>query len=284
MKESISLDVSQYTDAYQYSEINTLNSNNYSKTELHKHFQIDIVINGKAKIGINKIKYTVQNGDLIIIPPKIPHIIHKDHSFEIIEVHILSLLVSGLKDTCINKPIILNKEANKVCTKKFSFVIEKIIREYRNKSIGYKAIIKTLLVQLFVDLIRKKSQSNQYDNICPLNENHYMSIQKAIRYIDMNYERQLCIQDVARVSMLSSSYFCKVFKKITSKTFVDYLTEYRLEKSMELLKNTKKTILDVCFDSGFNSISYFHKVFKEKTGMTPKKFRDKSKNNLFGLV
>ena len=78
---------------------------------------------------------------------------------------------------------------------------------------------------------------------------------------------------MAHLLHLSSSYFSSLFKKETGVNFSTYLSQVRIEESKKLLKNTNYTIMQIAMEVGFEDQSYFTKVFKNNTGLTPKEFR-----------
>ncbi len=65
----------------------------------------------------------------------------------------------------------------------------------------------------------------------------------------------------------------KFFKKHIGMTSIEYINNYRLEKASALLSSTDKSIMEISLDVGFNSVSYFNKLFKNKYKLTPKEFR-----------
>ena len=98
-------------------------------------------------------------------------------------------------------------------------------------------------------------------------------IKNAIKYITKNFSRQITLEEVASVVHLSSSYFSTLFKECTGSTFKEYLNMIRVEESKRLLSNTDYSIIDIAIATGFESQSYFTKIFKRYTGYTPKQFR-----------
>ena len=77
------------------------------------------------------------------------------------------------------------------------------------------------------------------------------------------------------------NYLSSVFKKETGLTFINYLNNYKIEKSKELLKNHNLSLLDISLSVGYNNQSYFSTVFKKTTSKTPLEFREdylKNKN------
>lgn len=97
---------------------------------------------------------------------------------------------------------------------------------------------------------------------------------KAVRYIKENYQTQLTLEKVAGRMMLNPTYFSTLFKQATGSSFKDYLNYVRIEESKKLLTNTGDSILDIALAVGFENQSYFTKVFKKYTGMTPKQYRN----------
>ena len=65
-----------------------------------------------------------------------------------------------------------------------------------------------------------------------------------------------------------------MFKKETGQTFINYLNNYKIERSKDLLKNTNKTLLDISLEVGFNNQSYYSTIFKKYTNMTPQEYRE----------
>ena len=96
---------------------------------------------------------------------------------------------------------------------------------------------------------------------------------KAIRYISQNFSRSLTLDKVAEHVHLNSAYFSTLFKQSTGSSFKEYLNMVRIEESKRLLSNTDYSIIDISLATGFEDQSYFSKVFKKYTGLTPKQYR-----------
>ena len=103
-------------------------------------------------------------------------------------------------------------------------------------------------------------------------KNHEI-IRKSIRYISKNFSRNLTLEEVAEQVHLNPAYFSTLFKQSTGSSFKEYLNMVRVEESKRLLSNTDYSIIDISLAAGFGDQSYFSKVFKKYTGMTPKQYR-----------
>ena len=98
-------------------------------------------------------------------------------------------------------------------------------------------------------------------------------IKKAMSYISDNFASNITLDDVARHVHLNPAYFSTIFKQSCGSSFKEYLNMVRIEESKRLLANTDYSVVDIAVATGFMDQSYFSKVFKKYTGLTPKQYR-----------
>ncbi|MDF2921179.1 MAG: AraC family transcriptional regulator [Paenibacillaceae bacterium] len=98
---------------------------------------------------------------------------------------------------------------------------------------------------------------------------------KMIAYIDAHFEQKLYLKDLSAQFFINQVYCCQLFKKNLGKTFSEYVSELRINKARELLKQTDLSIEEIAIKAGYVDYYYFNKVFKKHCGMTPAKFRKK---------
>ena len=104
-------------------------------------------------------------------------------------------------------------------------------------------------------------------------------MQKFLQYISEHYGEEISLDKLAGSANVSKSECLRCFKTSMQTTPYKYLTEYRLSKATELLKNTDEPIGNIADNVGFHQISHFGKCFKEKTGLSPRDYR--KKNNAY---
>lgn len=104
-------------------------------------------------------------------------------------------------------------------------------------------------------------------------------LNEAINYINKNYMNDINLELVASYVHLNPSYFSTIFKRQTKMKFSDYLNKVRIEQSKKILENGNDSILEIALRVGFEDQSYYSKVFKKNTGITPYKYKIKYKNS-----
>ena len=99
-------------------------------------------------------------------------------------------------------------------------------------------------------------------------------VTRAVEYVRENYaDQSISIETVCRTLGVSAAYFSTVFKKETGKTFIGYLTDYRMEAAEELLLTTDVKTYMIAEKVGYGDPNYFSYAFKKKYGMSPSKYR-----------
>lgn len=103
---------------------------------------------------------------------------------------------------------------------------------------------------------------------------HSDTIYRVMEYIKSNYSRKITLEEIASCVYLSGSHISGMFRKETGQTISAYINHVRIEKSKSLLKQAGIPIADIAALCGFEDQSYFTRVFKKQTGISPKRYRD----------
>ena len=86
--------------------------------------------------------------------------------------------------------------------------------------------------------------------------------------------------EIADMVNMTVPAFCRYYKKVTGKTFTQFVNEFRIVHATKLLAESHSSITDICYESGFNNFSHFNKLFKNFTGKSPLKYRNEMKQLL----
>ena len=155
--------------------------------------------------------------------------------------------------------------------KKYKYYFEEV--EFSKLEIGAEILQREIettgcvqpLLEYFLSLILPETAEENFD---PLNS--------VIDYINMNFRESPSLNDMSRLVYLSPVYFGHLFKKKYGISFNNYVNGKKVELAKQLLANGMN-VTDTCFESGFNSLSNFLKVFKAETGENPKEYQKHQK-------
>ena len=96
---------------------------------------------------------------------------------------------------------------------------------------------------------------------------------RVMAYLVEHFRGPITLAQVAEVAHLTPNAFCKYFKNLTRKTFIETVSEYRLQYATQQLVGTNKAVAEICYDSGFRDVSYFNKLFKAQRRHSPLQYR-----------
>ena len=102
---------------------------------------------------------------------------------------------------------------------------------------------------------------------------HVAALRRMIGYVQEHYAEKITLSELAAAGGVCKSNCCRIFSEHLGKSFGRYLTEYRLNKSLALLRNTDKTVTEIAYQTGFSGASYFTEQFTKSMGMTPTRYR-----------
>lgn len=130
------------------------------------------------------------------------------------------------------------------------------------------------LLEVFQILATSKEvvELNEQDTSIKLFLNDKIRMGAIYKYIHANYNETPDVNKVAASVHLSTPAFCRYFKKQTKMTFTDFVNQYRITQAKTLLLQDK-TISETCYEVGFESLSYFNKLFKKIAGENPSAFK-----------
>ncbi len=99
-------------------------------------------------------------------------------------------------------------------------------------------------------------------------------IKQVYAYIEEHFHHKIELQDVADLCCLSKEAFCRYFKKMTRLTFTAFVNHYRIDHAKRLLMQGQ-SVTQAAFNSGFESLAYFNRIFKRVTGLNPLSFKQR---------
>lgn len=247
------------------------------KWHYHPEYELTYIVkgNGFRLVGNSYASFT--DGDLVLIGPNLPHTWvgkSKDDSlFDAVVVQFSSSFITsflGFEESVALQKLVDNAQ-------KGLFFISpkeeiKSLMLQLTEATGFDRILSFL--SLLNHLTNENYMSLSSENFVPL---HSLETEKRINkvcgYLEQNFTTKITLSEVANLISLSESNFCKFFKKATGKTFSDYLNNIRIQETCQILLKTDLDINQVAMQCGFESLSYFNRIFLKKKGLTPRQYR-----------
>lgn len=246
----------------------------------HYHPEIELVF-VEASAGIRHVGQHVSSyveSDLVLIGPNIPHL-NFDYGLKTDYKQIVVQLKEGFLGSAFEETIefsAINKLLQRA-TMGISFngetkkqVIEKL---FQMQELGHFDQLLCLL-QIF-QLLAKSTEYvilNEIDTSLKVFLNDKIRMSSVYEYINSKFDKSPDVNEIAAIVHLSTSAFCRYFKKQTNMTFTDFVNQYRINYSKTLLLKDEN-ISETGYSVGFDSISHFNKLFKKNTGQSPTEFK-----------
>ena len=257
----------------------------------HPELELHYIIKGEGVrfIGDNISNFTP--GEMILLGENLPHTWRcKDEYFQNNpDLHVEAMVIQFLPD-CLGKYLLNLPEA---------YLIPKLFEKAKSGMvINGKA--KEKLAQLMrssteatnldriiilLSMLKTLAETDEYATIVTgkntfyqSNESETLRINKICTYTMTNYKNDITLEEIASLSNLSITSFCRYFKLMTKKTYYDFLIEIRVSHACRFLIENKLPTEMICFDCGFNNVSNFYRHFKKVTGMTPLDYKRKYLN------
>lgn len=141
--------------------------------------------------------------------------------------------------------------------------VQRIVNEMNVMNEYYQYLVIMYYAELLILINRHMDEV--YLPLCT-NE----SMRQAISYIQMNYISDISISEIAAHSGIGERYLRKLFAQHLNMSPLDYINQIRINKALELLRNTEMSVKEVCYACGFQSPQYFSRIFKQQVGITPR--------------
>lgn len=154
-------------------------------------------------------------------------------------------------------------------------LLEFFMQEFIYSSYPSEIMIESIEIQIAIQLLRDMDLDPIINKINVSQEKSYVG--QAIKFIESYYSSNITINEICNAIYVSPCHFQRIFKNATNKTPYQYITEYRIIKSKEKLKEKNISIAEIARLCGFLSGGHFSTVFKKSEGITPSEYRNLKK-------
>ena len=255
----------------------------------HNNYEISFITEGSGKRIVADSIEEFQPGDLVFIGRNLPHVWIADKEMLTPSARTLEMVFLQFTDEVLCSQLLALPEFNHVA-KALSLseqgiqIVGQTLNEVSELMLQLpylKGFDRMLHFFKMMDIIGKSDSNIQ------LASKEYLKVRfttgnKRIAtihdYLMKNYREEVNLEKMADLVNMAEGSLCRFFKENMGITLFEYLNKLKTDFACKLLMNPDLSILDVCFDSGFNNLSHFNKQFRKTTGVTPTEYRKRFKN------
>jgi len=144
--------------------------------------------------------------------------------------------------------------------------------ENGEKVFGHELEIKALMYKLLMHLALRVQ--NMENPLSSASKKKLETMRRMTGFVQKNYAEKITLDDIAEAGIVCRSQACELFKRYMNKTPIEYLNDYRITKSTDLIAHTNMSITEISLACGFESSSYFTELFHRRMEMTPRDYRN----------
>ncbi|MBU3099495.1 MULTISPECIES: GH39 family glycosyl hydrolase [Clostridium] len=254
-----------------------LNANN-QEYHWHKEIELVFVLNGNLTFEVKGTRYKISQHDLFLVNSFDMHSVISEKGENIILI--LQLDPIFFDKYCQNfsdfyyEPNKSMNDRNNPLYDKISSILANIMFSMIKLDTGYKLKVINAVIELALILLQNFNTTIYHQDSGKDYKQRRMS--EILKYIDENYDSQVSLSSLSKEMHISPQYISKFFKNNLGIGFVDYINKLRITKSLNDLLGSKKNIIDIAIDHGFNDHKSYSRVFKTIFGITPTEYRSTS--------
>ncbi len=250
----------------------------------HDYYQLIYCQRGTGEVEVGDKTFTVTPGHAYLVPPMVMHSITPNEGMRISEVK-FQVESNVLAETLATLPYEIDVDEHV----SLRLSMKEIVREGLSGALFSHESTNAALTLFLIRLLREhnvKSENMElqsyYFNKTPGKESDPTEkadadFLKVLDYIEKHLYEEISLDDLAEIAHFEKTYLITKFKEIWGLSPIKYVNTMRIERAKSLLLHSDKSITEIAYETGFGSIHYFSRYFKDTVGLTPNEYRDKNK-------
>jgi AraC-like DNA-binding protein len=244
----------------------------------HWHYDVELafILSGGITVGFNGYTKRLHCGDIFLCADGDIHSYFEPSKDSLVLILMLNPIIMRKAGTLVfdldSGSGVFNPRSDQrgICES----ILNKLFDEYTN-------LTDTSIYFIYAAIMEIQGMINRYykkETIAPPSTQkqhlHLQNIRESISFIEDNYQNEINIEEMAKRALMSVSNYSRQFKNITGTGFKEYVTLVRLRAVSGMIKKKDMSISQIAFDSGFNSIRTFNRVFQNYYHMSPSKYME----------
>lgn len=242
----------------------------------HSEFEVLRVKRGRLAIYLNNEVYDLREGDVIFIPSGTLHRGEpRDCAYDcaVFDLRIASGYSSSRVSELIQPLISSDAEVDHICHGAEGCAVE--LLETVEKTEPLYELKASSLVSELIYLLYSSGAVNKSQTEDKRITHRRALMTLLIDKIEREYTGRITLADLAEIVGMNEKYLCRFFKSFTGQTPIDYINRLRVDRACFDMTVNKMNVTEAAYESGFNELSYFSKIFKKYKGMTPGQYKQR---------
>ena len=248
----------------------------------HEEYELTYIVHGHGKRYVGSHMENFSSGDLVLLGTSLPHCwkLETDGAHEEASAIVIQFSGNFLGDDFLNRDELLGikkllqMSASGVCFNGATRIkVNSALTHLSEEKNNFKMLIELLEILQRLAVSTEYKLLDQQRSVAEPSRAEQERINPVFAYLVENFRGDISLDQASYIAHMTPNAFCKYFKKITRKTFMETVIEYRLNYATQQLVQTDKPISQISFDSGFGDVSHFYKMFKHKMHQSPLNYR-----------
>ncbi len=252
-------------------------------THWHPELEITLATEGRMLYKVNREVFSFKKGEVLVSNTNVLHSGAMDGEEDCVYTSVTfhPRLIYGSQDSVIYRryaePVLTNfafqalhfseNDPDLPAARK---MVETLARLMAEKPAFYEIAVREILSEFWEILYRRMPADSKN---APRGRLEYERVKKMLDFIELHYAESVRLRDISEEVLLCESECCRLFKRYMNMTIIEYLNNYRIDRSIESLAGTNLSITEIALGSGFADSNYYSKMFSARKGVSPQKYR-----------
>jgi len=252
----------------------------------HDHLEIAYIYEGEGCFTIGGTECGAEQGDVFIINSGVFHLLEAREAgnLKVVTLYFFPELIYEPGASNLNIEYLLlfiNRQQGTDSRVRLDSarrgrvlqLLDEIAGELRSRQSFHRIAVKNKICEMLLLLNRAAEITGDGTGEIHRRLRDVKRLKPVFDFIHERYSQKLTLRELAAASKISVTHLCRYFKKVTGKTITEYIKRYRIDRAKELLIDDERSITWIAYEVGFESHSYFDRIFHDITRFTPQEFR-----------